>query len=48
MKTRDELILDFMLALASGLYAAQDYAPADSEDIYNDALGLANEYLKHL
>lgn len=47
MKTRQELILDFMLALASGFYAG-DNAPDDSEDIYKVAAILADEYLSHL
>ena len=46
MKTRKELILDFMLALASGFYAG-DGAPDDSEDVYRVAEILADEYFSH-
>jgi len=46
MKTRQELILEFMLALASGFYASES-PPEVSEDIYKVAAILADEYLSH-
>lgn len=47
MITRDELILKFMLALVSGIYAAGD-SSFDPDDVFNDALVLANKYLENL
>lgn len=46
MKTRQELILDFMLAISAGLYS--ENAPTDTEDVYKDAAALADEYLGNL
>jgi hypothetical protein len=46
MKTRQELILEFMLALASGFYASGS-PPEESEDVYRVAEILADEYLSH-
>ena len=48
MKTRQELILDFMLALASGFYAGEHNTPSDSEEVYKLAAILADEYLENL
>lgn len=50
MKTRQELILDFMLALASGVYAQESF-PLYSETsdwIYKDAERLADKYLENV
>jgi hypothetical protein len=47
MKTRQELILDFMLALASGAYTAKDVAITASL-IYRDAAELADQYLENV
>jgi len=47
MKTRQELILEFMLALASGIYASAAIS-AKSEEIYNNACRLADKYLENV
>tara|TARA_R110002126_G_scaffold9705_1_gene43412 strand:+ start:484 stop:621 length:138 start_codon:yes stop_codon:yes gene_type:complete len=44
MKTRQELILDFMLALATNIYASQWRNP---EEVYNDACLLVDQYLEN-
>jgi hypothetical protein len=44
MKTRQELILDFMLALAG----KADYFIYDAQRIYVIAASLADEYLENL
>jgi hypothetical protein len=48
MKTRQELILDFMLALASSFYAGAENSPTDSEEVYDLAALLADEYLERM
>ena len=50
MKTRQELILDFMLALASGVYARESYSlhPESLVWIYEDAERLADKYLENV
>jgi len=48
MKTRQELILDFMLALASGFYAGGENSPSDPEQVLKLATILADEYLDYL
>jgi hypothetical protein len=45
MKTRQELILDFMLALAAGVFPARDNR-ITAETVYKDAAELADKYLE--
>jgi hypothetical protein len=47
MKTRQELILDFMLALAAGIYASEPMW-VKPEDLYNDACLMADKYLENV
>jgi hypothetical protein len=44
MKTRQELILDFMLALAAGIYSTETQW-VNPVELYNDACLLADVYL---
>jgi hypothetical protein len=46
MKTRQELILEFMLALASGIYASSTQW-IQPEEVYNDACLLVDQYLEN-
>jgi hypothetical protein len=46
MKTRQELILDFMLALTKGIYASETMW-VKPEEVYNDACMLADKYLEN-
>ncbi len=48
MKTRQELILDFMLALAAGIYGSEQTMWKDPEDIYDDACQLVDKYLEKM
>lgn len=48
MKTRQELILDFMLALASGVYESYPLYSETSDWIYKDAERLADKYLENV
>jgi hypothetical protein len=47
MKTRQELILDFMLALASGVYGTNNQW-VEPEALYADAALYADIYLEKL
>jgi hypothetical protein len=47
MKTRQELILEFMLALAAGIYATETQWTNPTE-VYNDACLLADTYLEKM
>jgi hypothetical protein len=47
MKTRQELILDFMLALSSGIYASENKW-VQPKELYDDACRLADSYLENV
>lgn len=47
MKTRQELILDFMLALSAGIYASENQWVKPKE-LYDDACMLADTYLENV
>ena len=47
MKNRQELILDFMLALASGVYSTGEKW-VNTQDLYNDAAAYADVYLENI
>lgn len=47
MKTRQELILDFMLALSAGIYSTEaEYVKP--QEVYDDACRLADAYLENV
>ena len=50
MKTRQELILDFMLALVSGLYVGRPTGISAFviDSLYTDAANLADKYLENV
>lgn len=48
MKNRQELILDFMLALAPCLYGSDDSSIGSIEDVYKLAAKLSDEYLRRI
>ena len=47
MKTRQELILDFMLALASGVYATEARW-IKPDEMYSDAVAYVDKYLENI
>jgi hypothetical protein len=47
MKTRQELILEFMLALSAGIYATEAQW-VNATEVYNDACLLADVYLGNI
>jgi hypothetical protein len=47
MKTRQELILEFMLALSAGIYATETQW-VNATEVYNDACLLTDVYLGNI